>query len=176
MVPRLCSSICAPISASGSPFASSDHRRLADGVARSSTNSTASIWRSRWTPNDNSRASLHTRPHRSLRTQQEGGVRTALAPFRECSTQREIPSEPQSSDAIRPSATLAGPAGNLQEVCPLRPARCWKDGRTARPHNRSRPEPVIIETDPRRSKATDQPGIFAQSGRRSQSQTSGLGP
>ena len=66
------------VSATIWPFASSDQRRLADGAARSSTNPTPSIWRSRWTPNDTSRVNLHTEPHRRLRIQQEGGGGTAL--------------------------------------------------------------------------------------------------
>ena len=66
------------VSATIRPFASSDHRRLAAGAASSSINLTASILRSQWTPTDASRANLHTRAHRSLRIQQEGGGKTAL--------------------------------------------------------------------------------------------------
>lgn len=66
------------VSATIRPFASSEHRRLAAGAAKSSTNPTASILRSRWTPTDASRANLHTEAHRSLPIQQEGGVRAAL--------------------------------------------------------------------------------------------------
>ena len=48
------------VSATIRPFTSSDHRRLAAGAAKSSTNPTASILRSRWTPTDASPANLHT--------------------------------------------------------------------------------------------------------------------
>jgi hypothetical protein len=51
---------------------------LAAGTARSSTNPTASILRSRWTPTVTSREDLHTGPHRNLRIQQVGGRRTAI--------------------------------------------------------------------------------------------------
>ena len=66
------------VSATIRPFASSDQCLLPAGAAKSSTNPTASIGRSRWTPNDTSRANLHKKPHRSLRIQQEGGGRTPL--------------------------------------------------------------------------------------------------
>src|SRR5690606_31901959 len=66
------------VSATIRPFASSDQRRFAAGAAKSSTNPTASMLRSRWTPNETSHANLRKRAHRSLRIQREGGVRTAL--------------------------------------------------------------------------------------------------
>lgn len=69
------------VSATIRAFASSDQYRLAAGAAKSSTNPTASIGRSRWTPNDTSRANLHREPHRSLRIQQEGGVGTTLTVY-----------------------------------------------------------------------------------------------
>ncbi len=91
------------VSATIRPFASSDHRRLAAGAARSSTNPTASILGSRWTPNDTSRANLHTGAHRSLRIQQEGEGRTALTMIR---TLKEQCIHRQRFDSVQ-HATLA---------------------------------------------------------------------
>lgn len=104
------------------PFALSDQCRLAAEAARSCTNPTASIWRTRWAPTDTTRANLHTGPHCNSWIHQEGG---GLPPLPELHDTRSIVMSlvrhPQTMTKLcdrTVSATLSWPSHGCQPAMP----------------------------------------------------------